>query len=324
MSAETQSKGVPGSAAAVHAAGLEFAYKARAALRGVDFEVGASEIFGLLGPNGSGKTTLFRILATLMQPSAGSARIFGRDVVREQGAVRESIGVVFQAASLDGKLSVIENLRHQAMLYGLSGKTLASRVAEMLERAGLADRAGERAEHLSGGLRRRAEIAKGLLHRPRLLLLDEPSVGLDPGARRDLWTQLSDLRAAHGMTILVTTHLLDEAERCDRIAIMDAGKIVSIGAPSVLKETIGGDVVTIGAREPAALRDAVLARWGGDPQVVDGTVRVEHAAAHAWVTELVAAFPGQIDSVTVAKPTLEDVYVHETGHRFWDGAGAAR
>ena len=312
--------------AAVRVERLEFSYEKggskRAALNGVDFEVRPGEIFGLLGPNGCGKTTLFRILATLVRASAGEARIFGRDVVRDARAVRESIGVVFQAASLDGKLTVVENLRHQGLLYGYAGRELAARVDEMLARSGLADRAGERAERLSGGLRRRVEIAKGLLHRPRLLLLDEPSVGLDPGVRRDLWTQLAELRAAHGMTIVVTTHLLDEAERCDRIAIMDRGKIVALGAPSALKERIGGDVVTIGAREPAALRDAIRARFGGDPQVVDGAVRVERAAAHAWVSEIVDSFPAQIESVTVAKPTLEDVYVHETGHRFWDGEGS--
>ena len=310
-------------AAAVAVETLGFRYGGaggREALCGVGFDVRPAEIFGLLGPNGSGKTTLFRILATLVRPTAGAARIFGCDVVREARAVRESIGVVFQAPSLDGKLTVVENLRHQGLLYGFSGRELASRVDEMLARSGLADRAGERAERLSGGLRRRAEIAKGLLHRPRLLLLDEPSVGLDPGVRRDLWTQLAELRAAHGMTIVVTTHLLDEAERCDRIAIMDRGKIVALGAPAALKERIGGDVVTIGAREPAMLRDAIRTRFGGDPQVVDGTVRVERASAHAWVSEVVESFPGQIESVTVAKPTLEDVYVHETGHRFWDGA----
>jgi ABC-2 type transport system ATP-binding protein len=313
---EAREPGAPREAV-VQVEGLRFAYGAREALRGVTFDVARGEIFGLLGPNGGGKTTLFRILATLLPPSGGRALVFGRDAAREPAAVRERIGVVFQSPSLDGKLTVIENLRYQGLLYGLSGRALAARVAESLERGGLADRARERAERLSGGLRRRVEIAKGLLHRPDLLVLDEPSVGLDPGARRDLWREIGALRADRGITVLLTTHLLDEAERCDRLAILDRGALVALGTPDALRETIGGDVVTVRGRDPARLRDAVCARFGVEATLLDGAVRVETPRGAAWTAELAEAFPGDIESVTVSRPTLEDVFVHRTGHRFW-------
>jgi len=302
----------------VRVEGVRFAYGKREALRDVTFDVARGEIFGLLGPNGGGKTTLFRILATLLPPAGGRALLFGRDAAREPAAVRERIGVVFQSPSLDGKLSVVENLRHQGHLYGISGRALAARVAEALERGGLADRARERAERLSGGLRRRVEIAKGLLHRPDLLILDEPSVGLDPGARRDLWREIGALRADRGITVLLTTHLLDEAERCDRLAILDRGALVALGTPDALKETIGGDVVTVRARDASRLRDAVSARFGVEATLVDGALRVERPRGAAWVAELSEAFPGEIESVTVSRPTLEDVFVRRTGHRFWE------
>ncbi len=281
------------------------------------------ELFGLLGPNGGGKTTLFRILATLLPPDSGSARLFDLDAARDAAAIRERIGVVFQAPSVDGKLSVVENLRHQGHLYGLSGRALAARIAEALARFGLAERSRDRVDRLSGGLRRRVELAKGLLHEPEMLILDEPSVGLDPGARRDLWAQIAALRAERGITVLLTTHLLDEAERCDRLAILDRGAIVAFGTPAALRDTIGGEVVSVRARDPVALRDAIRARFGGEPAILDGAVRVERDGGHAWAAQLAAAFPGEIESLTVSKPTLEDVFVRRTGHRFWEGAADA-
>jgi ABC-2 type transport system ATP-binding protein len=310
---------------AVQVERVSYAYGKRQALRDVTFDVARGEIFGLLGPNGGGKTTLFRILATLFPPMGGTVALLGTDVARDPGAIRERIGVVFQSPSLDGKLSVLENLRHHGHLYGLSGRALRERIAESLGRAGLADRAHERVERLSGGLKRRVEIAKGLLHRPDLLILDEPSVGLDPGARRDLWRDLGSLRAERGITVLLTTHLLDEAERCDRLAILDRGALVALGTPDGLRRTIGGDVVTVRAREDAArLLDAVRERFGVEGSLLDGAVRVERPQGAAWVAELASAFPGEIDSVTVSRPTLEDVFVRKTGHRFWDEADTAR
>lgn len=297
---------------------LTHTYGPRTALQDVNFAVPHGEIFGLLGPNGGGKTTLFRILATLLSPSAGCARIFGDDVTRHPLAVRRRIGVVFQSQSLDGKLTSTENLRHQGHLYGLHGKDLAERIEEMLARIGLAERRHERVEKLSGGLRRRVEIAKGLLHRPRLLLLDEPSSGLDAGARRDLRLYLRQLRDHDGVTIFLTTHLMDEAESCARLGILDRGRLVALGSPESLKKTIGGDVIVLETREPEKLRSQIRERFDGEPTVLDGMVRIERPRGHKFITELVEAFPGQIDAVTLAKPTLEDVFIQQTGHRFWE------
>ncbi len=303
---------------AIQVDNLTFRYGDRAALDGVSFTVGPGEVFGLLGPNGGGKTTLFRILSTLLLPASGQARIFGLDVAREPHAVRRRIGVVFQAASLDRKLSALENLIHQGHLYGMRGRALRHRAQESLSRLSLADRAGDRVETLSGGLQRRVELAKGLLHNPELLLLDEPSTGLDPGARLDLWQYLTHLRESERVTVLVTTHLLEEAERCDRLAILDRGKLVAEGTPDHLKKSIGGDVIVLGARDPDALRRQVEERFALAATTVNGTVRIERERGHEFIAQLVEAFPGQIDSVSVSKPTLEDVFIHQTGHRLWE------
>jgi ABC-2 type transport system ATP-binding protein len=298
---------------------LSHRYDQRQALNDVSFDARSAEIFGLLGPNGSGKTTLFRILSTLMLPSEGRALILGHDAAREPNAVRREIGVVFQAASVDAKLTVAENLRHQGHLYGLSGNALKQRMLEMLGRVGLADRAGDRVETLSGGQQRRVELAKGLLHHPSVLLLDEPSTGLDPGARRDLWLYLKTLRDQERVTVIVTTHLMEEAEHCDRLAILNEGKLVALGTPAELKREIGGEVIVMEARDPQSLAQRIEARFGGPCSVIDGKVRLERAQGHRFVTEVVEAFPGEIDSISVSKPTLEDVFIDRTGHRFWTG-----
>src|SRR5438874_74408 len=213
---------VPASTPAViQVRSLEHRYGDRAALNGISFDVRTAEIFGLLGPNGSGKTTLFRILSTLMLPSRGTAVLMGHDVDRDPMGVRRKIGIVFQAQSIDLKLTAAENLRHQGHLYGVSGGALTRRVREMLARVALTDRADDRVETFSGGMQRRLELARGLLHRPSVLLLDEPTTGLDPGARRDLWQYLKALRDGDGVTVLVTTHLMEGAEHCDRLAILN-------------------------------------------------------------------------------------------------------
>ncbi len=305
--------------AVVRVEGLLHDYGPRRALRGIDFSVAEGEIFGLLGPNGGGKTTLFRVLSTLLRPTGGRATVLGHDVLRQARQVRAGIGVVFQAPALDRKLTVRENLCTQGRLYGLAGPGLRSAADAMLRRVRLDDRANDLVETLSGGLVRRAEIAKGLLHRPRILLLDEPSTGLDPGARSDLWEHLRDLREKDSVTILLTTHLMEEAERCDRLAILSQGSIVAAGSPRDLKAEIGGDVIAIVSPDPGALRAEVERMFGGPVDVVDGTVRLERARGHDLIPRLVDAFPGRIDSLTIGRPTLLDVFIHKTGHRFWGG-----
>jgi ABC-2 type transport system ATP-binding protein len=303
--------------AVIQLQGLRHQYGDRVALAGVSFDVRAAEIFGLLGPNGSGKTTTFRILSTLMLPSGGRALIMEHDVAREPALVRRNIGVVFQAQSIDVKLSAQENLMLIGHIYGLSGTKLKQRVAEMLSRVGLADRAKEKAETFSGGMQRRLELAKGLLHHPSVLLLDEPTTGLDPGARRDLWQYLQILRDEEHVTVLVTTHLMEEAERCDRLAIYANGNVVALGTPAELKSEIGGDVILLEAGDPDTLARRIEQRFALHPTVLDNRVRLEIEAGHRFVTDVVEAFPGEIEGVSVHKPSLEDVFIRRTGHRFW-------
>jgi ABC-2 type transport system ATP-binding protein len=292
-------------------------YQDRTALNSVSFDVRPAELFGLLGPNGSGKTTLFRILSTLMVPTSGGAMIAGFDAVRQPGALRRHIGVVFQAQSVDPKLTAYENLWHQGHLYGLRGPELKARINEILTRVGLLDRSADRVETFSGGMQRRIELAKGLLHHPEVLLLDEPTTGLDPGARHDLWQYLQTLRDQERVSVIVTTHLMEEAERCDRLAILNEGNLVALGTPEALTREIGGDVILLEARDPRALADRIRAKFQVDATVMDNQVRLEIENGHRFVPDVVEAFPGEIQSLSVSKPTLEDVFIHRTGHRFW-------
>jgi ABC-2 type transport system ATP-binding protein len=303
--------------AAVEARGVGYSYRDRKALHDVGFTVAAGEIYGFLGPNGGGKTTLFRILATLARPEHGTVAVFGKAIADDPAAVRRLLGVAFQAPGLDLQLTARENLLHHGWIYGLAGRDLARRADEQLARFGLADRAGDRAAALSGGLRRRLEIGKAMLHGPRLLLLDEPSSGLDPGARRDLWEVLERLRG-EGVTVLLTTHHMDEAERCDRLALLDGGAIVAEGAPAALEREIGGDVVTLAGDDAEALAREIAARFPDlAPRVVGAVVRLEIERAHELVPRLGEALPGRLRSVTVARPTLEDVFLRRTGHRLY-------
>lgn len=296
---------------------LVHCYGERTALAGLDLQVFEGEIFALLGPNGGGKTTLFRLLSTLIPIQSGNARVLGYDVARQTADVRRRIGVVFQAPSLDKKLTVAENLHHQGHLYGMSGGALRRRSDEMLARLGLADRHRDLVETLSGGLRRRVELAKGLLHHPRLLLLDEPSTGLDPGARSDLWDYLQQIRHDDGVTVVLTTHLLEEADKADRLAILNAGSLVALDTPDRLRASVGGDTLTIETDQPDELSAAISERFGVSASVVDGSVRLEQPDGHQWVARLVEAFPGRVQSIKLGKPTLEDVFIARTGHKFW-------
>src|SRR5216683_2797408 len=305
---------------AIEASALGFRYGEREALSDVSFAVARGEIFAFLGPNGGGKSTLFKLLSTLTPIQSGSARILGHDLAGETTWVRRRLGVVFQHPGLDGKLTVAENLAHHGHLYGITGKRLRERSAAMLERLGLSARERDRVETLSGGLQRRVELAKALLHQPELLLLDEPSTGLDPAARREFANYLAHLREHGGVTVVLTTHYLEEAERCDRIGILHQGKLIAIAPPAALKAEVGGDVVVIHAGAPELLQRKILQRFRLKGQIVDGTIRIERPRGHEFVHEVVDAFGDEIDSISFGKPTLEDVFVHLTGHQFFTDA----
>ena len=302
--------------AAVEARSLFFRYGERAALNDVSFTISRGEIFGFLGPNGGGKSTLFRVLSTLVPIQSGAAAMLGYDLAGDTIAVRRKLGVVFQHPSLDGKLTVAENLLHHGHLYGMRGHTLRNKGSAALDRLGLSARANDLVETLSGGLRRRVELAKAVLHDPELLLLDEPSTGLDPVARRDFSNYLASLREHDGVTVVLTTHYLEEAERCDRIAILDGGRIVAMAPPGELKARVGGDILVVHAAAPEQLQRKMLQRLKLKSQVVDGTLRIERPRAHEIVREVMDGFSDEIESISLGKPTLEDVFVHLTGHRF--------
>ena len=302
---------------AVEVRDVVFRYDDKAALAGISFDVPSASIFGLLGPNGSGKTTLFRILSTLLVPEDGSVKIFGIDVVKQPLEARKQIGVVFQSQSLDNRLTIQENLVHQGHMYGMRGEILSQRIDEVLERVRLTDRRKERIATLSGGLRRRADLAKGLLHSPRLLLLDEPSTGVDPNARLAFWQYLEELRASESVTVLLTTHLMDEASGCDHLVILDEGHLIREGTPSELTSEVGGEVVVLVTSTPAEIISVLNQQFSVQDVNVDGNViRFEHPEAAKWAVKLMHGFEDSIESVKISKPSLEDVFIHHTGHGF--------
>lgn len=313
----------------VEVEGLGRSYGERPALDRVSFAVPRGELFALLGPNGGGKTTLFKLLATLLPPSSGSFHVDGLDPRRALREVRRRLGAVFQTPSLDRKLTVLENLLVHGAVLGLGGAPLRARAAELLERMGVADRSRDLVETLSGGLARRVEIAKALLHAPKVLLLDEPSTGLDPLARRSLRALLAEL-ARGGTTVLLTTHLFEEAEEAGRIGILDRGRLVALGAPADLKREVGGDVLVLttetteAAAALAAEVDAHLAAAPGPSSGVSAgrvaavgpSVRIERPRGAELVPALAASFGGRYRSLTLGAPSLEDVFVDRTGHPF--------
>lgn len=295
---------------------LKLNYGTQRALEDVSFSVEQGELFGILGPNGSGKSTMFRVLATIEEPQAGTATIGGLDVVSQAQQVRRLIGVVFQSQSLDKYLTVEENLSSQGHLFGLSGTNLKERITRLLDRLQLTDRRSSILKTLSGGMKRRVEIAKALLHDPKVLLMDEPTTGLDPVARMELWKYVDELRRETGVTVIVTTHLLDEAERASRLMLMHMGISVLQGTPAQLKSSIPGDVVLIESDDPEALRQGVFLHF--DKQkctVVDHHVRTIVENGPNFVTQVAAAFPQAVRGISYHKPTLEDVFLKETGAR---------
>jgi ABC-2 type transport system ATP-binding protein len=324
--------------AAIKIEHLSFHYGERCALDDVSWDVTDGELFALLGPNGSGKTTLFRLLSTLIpmqhtksSPSS-SIQVFGTSVESDLSSVRHHMGVVFQSPSVDGKLTVFENLRLQASLYGLTGKSAGERIVEVSEQLGISERQHDIVDKLSGGLRRRLELAKSLLHRPQLLIMDEPTTGLDPAARIDLWNVLRQLQQDNGMTIFMTTHLLEEAERADRVAILNEGQLVALDQPDVLRQQLGGDVVSITCAAPESLSKLLAAEFDVQPRLVDGQLRLEHGSEVAsvpassnvaLVQRIMDQFGDQIQTITVGRPSLEDVFISKTGHQFFQNGELA-
>ncbi len=302
---------------AVTARGVGFRYGTRVALEDVSFAVPRGTVHAFLGPNGSGKSTLFKLLATAYPLPRGEVTLLGLDLQRDRAALRRRIGVVFQSPALDRKLTVAQNLWYGGRMYGLGGAALRVRIAELLAATGLGDRAGERVERLSGGLKRRAELAKGLLHGPELLLLDEPSTGLDPGARADLWRLL---RGLDGVTVLFTTHLMEEAEQADAVTILHEGRVVAAGAPAALRASLSGEVLEVETTEPALLAAAIEAQFGVATRVAGGTVRVQGGGVPDLVPRLMAEQGARIVQLNLHRPSLEDVFMEKTGHRFWGDA----
>ncbi|HEV7301209.1 MAG TPA: ABC transporter ATP-binding protein [Tepidisphaeraceae bacterium] len=295
---------------------LSYAYGDRTAIDNLSLQVPTGEIFGLLGPNGSGKTTLFRVLSTLIPPQSGKVTVLGHNLATDRDCVRRDIGVVFQSPALDKQLTAYENLACQAALYGLSGPVMKERIETLLAAVNLLDRAHERTDRFSGGMRRRVEIAKGLLHRPKLLILDEPSTGLDPGARLDLWQLLNDIRAQQDVTILLTTHLMEEADLCDRLAILMDGRLLACDSPAALKGRIRGEVITLTSAQPDALRDRLREKLGIEMERVGDALRLQRPRGHEFVPALIEAAPGLVDSVSVGRPSLADVFVELTGRNY--------
>lgn len=300
---------------AISARGIVKRFGGLTVLPGIDLEIGCGELFALLGPNGSGKTTLFRILTTLISPDAGTAVVGGFDAVRSPSDVRAKIGVVFQSPSLDKKLTVRENLSYGGALYGMHGPALRSRMAELSAALRLDEKLDALVETLSGGQQRRVEIAKCLLTRPEILLLDEPSTGLDPSARMDLWALIASLRAAHGMTVVFTSHLMDESSRADRVGIMSGGRLVAIDRPANLLAGAGPEVLRVSTGDVAAVGAFLSRECGLAPHALEGEVRASAPDAHATARQVAAALPGAVESTTVSKPTLEDVFLFKTGKR---------
>ncbi len=286
------------------------------AVRGVNFEVAAGEVFGFLGPNGAGKTTTINMLCTLAKPSSGAARVAGHDVVSERDDVRRNIGLVFQDPTLDGYLTAQQNLKLHAELYGVQSDLVAPRMQQVMEMVGLWDRKDSVVGTFSGGMRRRLEIARGLMHSPRVLFLDEPTIGLDPQTRRSIWSYIRELKDREEITIFMTTHYMDEAEWCDRIAIMDHGQIVALDAPETLKAQVGSDRVTIHTDDDQAAIAAIAQRFAIEAKVVEGAVAFGVPSGEEFVPRLFAEWdPAHppIRAVSISRPTLDDVFMSYTG-----------
>ncbi|MDE3130417.1 MAG: ATP-binding cassette domain-containing protein [Acidobacteriota bacterium] len=311
--------------AAISVSGLRKQFGDFEAVKGVSFEVGAAEVFGFLGPNGAGKSTTINMLCTLLKPTAGEARVAGHDVVTERDDVRRHIGLVFQDPTLDGYLTAEQNLKLHAELYGVPNELVKPRMEQVLRMVGLFDRKDGQVMTFSGGMRRRLEIARGLMHSPRVLFLDEPTIGLDPQTRRSIWTYIRELQEREEITIFMTTHYMDEAEWCDRIAIMDQGEIVALDTPETLKAGVGADRVTIETDDNEAAIAALREHFGVEAKVSEGVVSFGVAGGEQFVPRLFAEWEPAthprhlpIRGVSVTRPTLDDVFMSFTGSTIRD------
>jgi len=323
MTVTTQHAMAPvGSSYAIEVDDLVRTFEDFTAVDHISFKVNQGEVFGFLGPNGAGKSTTIKMLCTLLQPTSGTARINGYDVITQPSDVRNSIGIIFQDFSLDDRITAEENLRFHCMIYHVPRSERDARIQRVLEMVDLVDRASWKVRTFSGGMKRRLEIARGLLHRPAVLFLDEPTVGLDPQTRQNIWEHINDLRQEHGITVFMTTHYMDEAEYCNRIAIMDHAHVIALDTPEALKSAIGGDRVLLHTEDDAAAAEILKARYQLDATTIGDGVTFQTDHANAFVPRLLRDFPVPITSVDMTKPTLNDVFLQMTGHEIRDeGAG---
>jgi ABC-2 type transport system ATP-binding protein len=306
------------SGAAVEVEGLVRRFGDFTAVNDVSFSVEPGELFGFLGPNGAGKTTTISILCTLLRPTGGVARVAGFDVATERDQVRSHIGLVFQEITLDDYLTAAENLRFHAVMYGVPADEIEPRMAPLLEMVGLADRRDQQVQFFSGGMKRRLEIARGLLHTPRVLFLDEPTIGLDPQTRLHIWDYVDELRRRELTTMFLTTHYMDEAERCDRIAIIDAGRIVAIDTPNALKASVGADTVTLATADNDLAATQISERLHVQPQADGDQLVIKIADGEEFVPKVFAAIDVAVRSVNLRRPSLDDVFIKYTGHDMRD------
>ncbi len=308
---------------AVEVSGLVKRYGELEAVRGIDFEVARGETFGFLGPNGAGKSTTIKILCTLARPTAGRARVAGHDVVTDRDAVRRNIGLVFQDTTLDNYLTAAQNLRFHAELYAVPSQAVDARMRQVLDMVGLWDRRDSLVQTYSGGMQRRLEIARGLLHAPRVLFLDEPTVGLDPQTRSSIWEYINELKGREDITIFLTTHYMDEAENCDRIAIIDHGEIVAIDTPEALKASVGKDRVQIQTADDQAAISELAGLFGLEAAVHEGAVTFAVESGEQFVPRLFAQLSVPIRAVSVSRPSLDDVFMSYTGTTIRDAEASA-
>ena len=290
------------------------------AVNGVSFRVRQGEVFGFLGPNGAGKTTTISILCTLLRPTSGVVRVNGFDVVLQPAEVRQSIGLIFQEPTLDTQLTALENLEFHALIYNVPREIAHQREAELLRMVGLWNRRDDLVRDFSGGMKRRLEVIRGLLHRPKILFLDEPTLGLDPQTRQLIWDHILDRHRQEGFTIFLTTHYLEEAENCDRIAIIDHGQIIATDSPAKLKELVGGDVIVLRTLDNRQAADVLRQRFGIHAGNDDDTLRFSVSRSDEFVPTLCQALPGQLLSVNVTHPSLNDVFIHLTGREIREEA----